>query len=73
MALVIVTFEVDDELPTISPAKLAKLLIVIPEIEFEPTKLDPEIDPFHVNALLNAVPKGAIVKVPVLVMVVALI
>ena len=62
------------DLPITKPPKLAMLLIVIAFIEPVPAKLAPV--PLHVNALLvpepsvNPLPKGAMVKVPVLVIVV---
>ncbi len=76
IAFEIVTFEfsVDDDLPITKPPKLAILLIVIALMEPVPAKLVvPE--PLQVNALatfdpfVNELPNGAIVSVPVLVIV----
>ena len=62
-------------MPIVKPPKLAMLLMVIALIEPVPAKFVPE--PLQVNAvvtfdpLVNELPNGAIVSVPVLVIVVA--
>ena len=79
MSLLIVTAEFDVELalPIVKPLRFAMLLMVIALIEPVPIKFAPE--PLHVNVLatpepsVNKLPNGAMVKVPVLVMVVALL
>ena len=75
--IVTLEFAVDVDLPITKPPKMAILLMVIAEMEPEPTKLVPA--PLHVKALavpalsVKALLNGAIVSVPVLVIVVVLL